>query len=937
MSDKKRSILEKVIKGLSMVGSLAKEGILDFNELSFNAQDYKDILTGRREVTGRDLLKRLHLHEHPEDKDWEPPFIVALAVDIATDPLTYVGGLGLTTKLAKLGLNPTFAKLVGRAILGGGLGLASSDYEDEGLDVIKNIATGMGVGIVAGTGVQYAATKVGKVGTAAIDKYYDTSRAYAFDAIKKGIAKHKGLKVPKVSEAMETMKGVRKKTKKIYMDTMADKQDILNNLVNDTGLVKDDVGNMYFEHINQGGNASMKMRNAAIRGETDKRFKVFKDKLSKTGEKVSKKDLKAHKEILRNDVKREMTGTYQTEANTVVGKDLLNTVDKIGDPALSKAMREYRGLNQKMIDKHNKAFGTNQVPIDWHIADTFKGGKKTFTERLSDDVTEGFKRRAKTDFDTASMSPVDINTMASKRYSKAFMNRAEKVAEVVSRIPDETKAKFGNQTLTNTANGIEAALKGFDAFTRYIKPMHLFTSHKWLQNNYLENNVKAYIMHGPKAGIDVAVHSFPFQGLNKGKSGKLFNEMLEIANPKKGHLKVKFDNEILDVASEVGVIDNNFFSSINETAKENYGLLVASKGKHEADEIMARMVAKGTFMKSIDTFQDFLKNTVGKFGVAVEGTARVKSFEHVMTTALEGNKALKATVDKIGYRKAMDTIPEFKELTGKALKVVNATFHDYGAVNLFEQKVMKRIFPYYTFFSRNLNQTLDNFFEHTGRMSRALKLQTNLGSPPTEEQRKRIPTRLLKYSPRVRSEEADKALKLAYWPNLSWIDALNMLSTTDEQLSKVAPLIKLGAEIGKNKDWFLDSTMGVEGYWENKKPVFDSALPLKMLRANVKERPNRSLYTDDSITAAMISARNTVAPIGIVDQILGTYHNIARKKKPIGETLSKWGPIRYETLSAKQQEHELKKPIYEMKNIERDMNEKMKDKEDKLIWEMLND
>lgn len=263
----------------------------------------------------------------------------------------------------------------------------------------------------------------------------------------------------------------------------------------------------------------------------------------------------------------------------------------------------------------------------------------------------------------------------------------------------------------------------------------------------------------------------------------------------------------------------------------------------------------------------------------------------------------------MGKARAFNEVPEYADILNKAKKITDDTFFDYSNVNLFEQKVMKRVMPYYTFFSRNLNWHLNNIFDNTAGMSKLLKIHQNLGDRPTDDQRKDLPEWLLKYNPRVMGEDELGNLKLIYAPSISVNDALNMISDPNgDALNKIHPLLKMSYEQIANEDLFLGKSLSTEGYWGGKKPVFSGALVPKMLGANVEVNPKTgSLYTKDSGTARLLNIKSNALPIPILDTLAGLHHDISTGRKTPLEAISGKLPIKLRTVSKKSREFNRRK------------------------------
>ena len=113
-------------------------------------------------------------------------------------------------------------------------------------------------------------------------------------------------------------------------------------------------------------------------------------------------------------------------------------------------------------------------------------------------------------------------------------------------------------------------------------------------------------------------------------------------------------------------------------------------------------------------------------------------------------------------------MPSIGKVYDEATRITNSTFFDYGNISAFEDKVMKRLFPYWTYFSRNLAQWPDLIAKNPSRFVNLNKTILNLGRKPTDRERRGIPEYLLKTGTRVGSDG-----KLINIPNISLHDAIS--------------------------------------------------------------------------------------------------------------------------------------------------------------------
>jgi len=883
-----RRFLERLGSAFSKTGAMGREAIMQTIDGDLNLDEFSKIMKGEKELTAHDTLQKLT----GKTIDGVPGYAVDLAFDIATDPLTYLAApLYTMVKGSKIlsKLPEAASSAIARGATGATIGALSTMPEDDALDVIGNIAVGAGIGAAVSPLITKAGSIISKAGDGLVDKYYKTTRPEAYAAIKKPLA-DAGVEIPTVGEATELTRKFTNEMRPLHSEFLGGRQNILDEL---TAKSPEMLG-VLDKVITKGAESTIEHRN-------------FLNMINKANIKKGAWVSDSNEELLRYITK---------QSNSKAWKGVTDDLARIGNPNLTKAVKDYASHNRKMIGKWNKQLkNPSQMiePLDFHIADVATPDDfKSPLEFLASPLRTGFQKRGKVSISDAGLSLADRSAIEAQRYANAFAGKHVRAAQRVLKIPDI-------EAVTDNAKLLELGLKKYDRFTGFLKTMHLTFTYKWLANNYVDNSMKAYLKHGFKDTVGMLGKTAPARHLISKDSDSVYNEMLKAFNPRTGPRKVRFNTEELQVASDTGVVGSSFFDDIKDMARENMALLIAKKGRKEADKIAMQLEARTGIGKAIDGFQDHMWSTVGNWGAASEGTARVLSFRQFYKQGLQNNKAAKKVVDKVGLLEASRISPEVKGILTKSKDMVNDTFFDYKDVSAFEQKVLKRIFPYWSFFSRNMKFWSNEIFTNTEKVAKMYKIVNNMGRTPTVEEREGIPEWLLKFNPRVSGKDSAGNLMASYMPSMSMNDAIALVrDPSEETLGLVNPILKSIYEQFTNTDLFLGTSLEASGIRGGKKPVFSQALLLDAVPGiDIKSRPSGSLYVDSDVASRVVNLKSNLLPTPAIDLLLGSSYDLLSGRKSPGEVGSKLTPFHQRKVSAKQQQYARKR-----KQKAREKNEK---------------
>jgi hypothetical protein len=285
----------------------------------------------------------------------------------------------------------------------------------------------------------------------------------------------------------------------------------------------------------------------------------------------------------------------------------------------------------------------------------------------------------------------------------------------------------------------------------------------------------------------------------------------------------------------------------------------------------------------------------------MEASARLVTFKHHVADILGSDDALKALgVDitreqldnamRLGSTKAKEIYPSLGKVYEEASRVTNEIFFDYTNISAFEEQVMKRIFPYWTYFSRNFPQWIEMATSKPTELRNVLRLYSTAGDKPTDQQRKGLPDYMLKSGARMVD---GKAMTM---PNMSLLDSLNATTGEFEGLSKVHPLLKFAYQIVARKNEF-----GGELYPSNTRTG-----QVRLTGAGEKFAPftdsiyrdagnGNKLYTDSDIVQGIKTFQQNIVPVPLVDTLARAI-NKSKEGTPLAESLINLGPIKINTL-----------------------------------------
>lgn len=525
--------------------------------------------------------------------------------------------------------------------------------------------------------------------------------------------------------------------------------------------------------------------------------------------------------------------------------------------------------------------------------------------------------------------------IGAERFAKLFLDKTElQAGQVLSTLAKASLDK---------ADPMVATLNAYDDLLKLQKTVHLTTGTNWILNNFTDNLVRAYMAAGPSAAFKVLGHNTGvalnaigkatnIKALQNVGNSKLYDKMLNAFNPAESVKKIQYKDDWLNLARDVGVIDSDKFQDFYSLTKRGDAIVDLVYDATTKDKLAKKMAEASFVPDKVRDMQEFMWDTVGRLGSANENTARYITFEEVVKSKLKDlpnarhalsriekskDKTLSSVMArefkgtaKTKYQKGLRELQQvFKESAG----IVNDTFFDYSDVTFFEQQVMKRIFPYWTFVSRNMKYWVDKFAdpEMAGKMAKIESITSAVGETPSDEEREEIPKYLLEKGARVRG---DQVLTM---PSLSIIDAAEKTPIPFIQAGRaleklgegLAPVPKELSQQLLNKDFFTGGALAPTED-DPKKRVFESAFTLlpdsTLENLGVYRDEEGKIYTNNPIMARLISFQRNILPApSVLDQAARATLEAQYRDQDVPSAIGKQiSPVKSRLLTAKERQRE---------------------------------
>lgn len=973
-SKQETTVVEDVIKAVSVPGSATRASIISGLETYMGREsspDYQDIFMGRKEVTPSDLVNYIEdISGFDMTAGERNPMMNTgvenaanfgrdILVDIFTSPDSLISWPAKAAKIAPAfkALSKVKQKAIERGMVGATLGALSIQDDDDFLEAFGKISTGAGIG-AGGSALIGTSRKAGLVGKA-FEKVQETivdpvvekgSKAFrlAKDETKrtvKGFSQASKVSAEATSRIEKWKTLYKNETSKVYNEYA----DILKSKgLNDIQI--DDKLKEFDEAIAVRFGDTIRIRNTAKKGLARRYDDLMRKKIAE--------DPKRADEITKGftDNRQAYDEWAHSKATKIANnKVMLDMESKLNDPDLFTAIVEHTKKNDKLVDILKKETKAEFIPIKMHTID-FRNLSEAAGKDLGEElgiVTVGPKMRATSDVQTVSgaVTRDQAIELGANRYANLFLDKTEKEARQLlgdlysSKVQGsvfETFKKFSK----GEADGGEvlmATIDGYDKMLRYVKTKHLTTGTSWVMNNYVDNVIKAYVSRGIDPAVKVAT-GVPMQTLealgNKLSAGALrrftkkntLEKFIKNFDIERGVAKIPYDERLLQAAADYGAIDSTKILDHLEMAQQAEGILKLKIGDDAVEEILNTAAARGKAGKALDAIQKKLWNTTGAYGSAIESSSRYILFKDAFDSLIDDypdlSKYLKGKkgVDldnRIGELLDKPTATGFKGKAyaqlNQALKsasaITNDTFFDYQNINAFERHIMKRIFPYWTFFAKNSQFWADKAFdpETVGRVSKAFTPIRAAGRRPTEKQRKGMPDYVLKKGARRygRSKKGEDVMKFA--PTFSALDPISALENISEEYrGRMSPLIEKPVSVAaglidpEGVGESIDPNIPVIPAEGVDKRIFESSIgllpdsALKLLGID-RDKKTGALTTSSKVTAAALKLPE-VTPFDpqFLDQIARAARDVRFRDKGVIEAIAEQAsPIKETRISPK--------------------------------------
>lgn len=558
-------------------------------------------------------------------------------------------------------------------------------------------------------------------------------------------------------------------------------------------------------------------------------------------------------------------------------------------PEIVQAVKDWGQHNDDVIQKLNsEAFGIHTpgeineavnngkgiVGLRFHIDDVYKVKEFEGAEKhLIDFETKIEKAMSEMRADSG-LSRDESYAIYAEKFAGKFLNKAEKQAMELVREYHQTAPIQGYM------GKVEKGLHAFDSLTNFIKGHFLYNSLSWVKNNYFDNMMKAYVENGLPGIVGSATTGAIRDGVSR-----------DVWRLLRGNISMDYKAEHFASALKHGVLDNPQYKSIASEMARDF-LFAPGKIAKANDSQLAKYI-KNTG----EVFRD--KNPLMKLmsmsGSYMESTARMMTYVQTLEK-LKANPLLAKAV------------PEAVERM--AASIVKKTFFDYGNVTALEKATIKRLVPFYSFYSKNIPYWIQATFdpERAARVLNLEKLRTSIGTTPTGIQQKGMSPYVANNAPRSLGKDSHGNERFMISPSTSYMDALKMVSPKDmssQAVEKGNPIPKMLYQLMSGNDLFSGDALYASQQPGGKKFLFsrgfkwyaakealthlgfdpEGTVQSMLGTGGVKVDHGGNPYTTSNMTTVLDTILSTLYPMGAIDQIAGHIGKVGYDKESLDETL----------------------------------------------------
>lgn len=395
-------------------------------------------------------------------------------------------------------------------------------------------------------------------------------------------------------------------------------------------------------------------------------------------------------------------------------------------------------------------------------------------------------------------------------------------------VPNAIASEIGSVVQKYGSNEVDGFLKVYDNIQGWWKSFAL-VGPAYHTRNYVSDTFNKFLGNGYSVGAEVKSMRL------LGAGGDVILEKGGIPGRRLEKLP-KADQNIIRAATDLGVIDNGFVSA-------------------ELTEALQDQLAKSTWNPL--SRKGKLARASRSVGVWAENQRRLAFF-------------IKKLDDGLSFREAAISTKKY--------------LFDYGELSDFEQQVLKRMAPFYTFTRKNLPLQLRAVIREPGKLGVITKVQTAIEPDDADEIKANLPRWIKDGHPLVLPfrRKDGKAVVVPLGGLLPVFDLAKLPS--DEALGAVidmlSPIIKQPLEFGMNRDFFRG--IDIEELSSKGDAIFDQLINVPWL--NNKGTVNEFLGGMFNNTQAK-AIRDNFRPIREIDNLFQP--GKGEDKDPLAERLAK--------------------------------------------------
>lgn len=416
--------------------------------------------------------------------------------------------------------------------------------------------------------------------------------------------------------------------------------------------------------------------------------------------------------------------------------------------------------------------------FDYHTADVYdKEAFEASKQLFSPNIQEGFKRGLFGGDSDAVQRMIAEGVPAREAYDRAYAVYSEQSAKAFLSASEKEAMHIVNQGSQYFKNlpGVNV----LDALTSSVKKKWLYLNTSWVKTQYWDNVLKATVEGGYMNGGKYALNDAWRKGLSDDITKALSGTPLHVTSDE--------TNKLL----KLGVVDTNFAIEAKGLTDTEIALRYGLNSKARAgDKSFAGKIEKWT-----DQFRETpgikqIADTTETFGQRFENNARIATFKSLVKGGIPDEEAA---------------------------KLVQKAFYDYSKVNALGKELGKRVVPFYSFISKNM-QYWPEAMTHVQKLARinnalTASRQTGVGSAERDPDiGLSIGTEnsyLKSGYPQIAAGDNDYAT-LYSSPKMSFFDSLAMFTDPFKVAQGVSPWLRIPAEVATGMDFLSKQPLNPE-------------------------------------------------------------------------------------------------------------------------------